>query len=367
MILSVLKKEVDAGATYDDARAAVAKTYPEVFSKLRVVAYTREIPNDTVSARGDLDPVLKQKIKTGLMQLSRTPEGSKVLKRVYGISGLMDFDAFFRSSARSRPFAQPGFQKSKTLGIAMMLRLEQVSKTYSDGTRALRNVSLEIESGEFVVVLGKSGAGKSTLLRCINRLVEPTSGKVFFDGQEVTSMTGSGLRFLRQNIGMIFQNYNLVPRLSVQTNVLSGALGRTSPWIAWFNHFGQDEINAALHNLDRLEIGDKAAQRADQLSGGQQQRVGIARALMQHPKIILADEPVASLDPATSRTILDILRRINREDGVTVLCNLHLPELAREYAQRLIAMKDGEIVYDGPPESLTPSFTEDLYEMKQSG
>ncbi len=242
-----------------------------------------------------------------------------------------------------------------------MLRLEQVSKVYSDGTRALKDVSLEIEAGEFVVVLGKSGAGKSTLLRCINRLVEPTSGKIFFEDQEVTALDGKRLRALRQNIGMIFQNYNLVDRLSVQTNVLSGALGRTSAWSALVNYFAKEEIAAAQHNLERMEIGGKAGQRADQLSGGQQQRVGIARALMQQPKIILADEPVASLDPATSRTILDILTRINREDGVTVLCNLHLPELARKYAQRLIAMKSGEIVYDGPPEGLTSEISDQLY------
>ena len=247
-----------------------------------------------------------------------------------------------------------------------MLRLEKVSKIYGDGTRALRDVSLKFGAGEFVVILGKSGAGKSTLFKCINRLVEPTSGKIFFDEQEVTAMDGRRLRFLRQKIGMIFQNYNLVPRMSVRTNVLSGALGRTSAWSALINYFAKDEIAAALHNLERMEIGDKSGQRADQLSGGQQQRVGIARALIQKPKIILADEPVSSLDPVTSRTILDILRRINREDGVTVLCNLHLPELAREYAQRLIAMKDGEIVYDGPPEGLTPNLVDDLYEVTKS-
>ncbi len=247
-----------------------------------------------------------------------------------------------------------------------MLRLEKVSKIYGDGTRALRDVSLKFGAGEFVVILGKSGAGKSTLFKCINRLVEPTSGKIFFDEQEVTAMDGRRLRFLRQKIGMIFQNYNLVPRMSVRTNVLSGALGRTSAWSALINYFAKDEIAAAQHNLERMEIGDKSGQRADQLSGGQQQRVGIARALIQKPKIILADEPVSSLDPVTSRTILDILRRINREDGVTVLCNLHLPELAREYAQRLIAMKDGEIVYDGPPEGLTPNLVDDLYEVTKS-
>lgn len=247
-----------------------------------------------------------------------------------------------------------------------MLRLEQVSKTYGEGTRALHDVSLKIEAGEFVVILGRSGAGKSTLLRCINRLVEPTSGKIFFEDQEVTAMDGKRLRSLRQKIGMIFQGYNLVSRMSVQTNALSGSLGRTSAWVALLNYFGKDEIAAAQHHLERLEIGDKSGQRADQLSGGQQQRVGIARALMQQPKIILADEPVASLDPSTSRTILDILRRINQEDGVTVLCNLHLPELAREYAQRLIAMKDGQIIFDGPPEGLTSNLADSLYKMGKS-
>ncbi len=242
-----------------------------------------------------------------------------------------------------------------------MLRLEQVSKIYGDGTRALNEVSLKIEAGEFVVVLGRSGAGKSTLLRCINRLVDPTSGKIFFGDQEVTALDGPHLRSLRQQIGMIFQDYNLVDRLSVQTNVLAGALGRTPAWAALVNHFAKDDVDAARLHLERLEIGNKGGQRADQLSGGQKQRVGIARALMQKPKLILADEPVASLDPATARTILDILRRINREDGVTVLCNLHLPELAREYGQRLIAMKSGEVVYDGPPDGLTREMADQLY------
>ncbi len=242
-----------------------------------------------------------------------------------------------------------------------MLRLEQVSKIYGDGTRALQDVSLTLAAGEFVVILGRSGAGKSTLLRCINRLVDPTTGKIFFEDQEVTAMDGKRLRSLRQQIGMIFQDYNLVDRLSVRTNVLAGALGRTSAWVALVNHFAKADVDAARHHLERLEIGGKAGQRADQLSGGQRQRVGIARALMQQPKIILADEPVASLDPATARTILDILRRINREDGVTILCNLHLPELAREYGQRIVAMQKGKVVYDGPPDGLTREMADRLY------
>ncbi|NIQ01823.1 MAG: phosphonate ABC transporter ATP-binding protein [Nitrospinaceae bacterium] len=242
-----------------------------------------------------------------------------------------------------------------------MLRLEEVSKTYADGTRALDGISLEIEKGEFAVILGKSGAGKSTLLRCINRLVEPSSGKIFFNGKEITGASGGGLRDMRRRVGMIFQNYNLIPRLSVLTNVLAGGLGRSPALKALLHHFSSEEVAAAWHHLERLEIGDKALQRADELSGGQQQRVGIARALMQEPEIILADEPVASLDPATSRTILDILRTINREDGVTVLCNLHLPELAREYARRVIALQHGKGVFDGPPERLTDELARQLY------
>lgn len=243
-----------------------------------------------------------------------------------------------------------------------MLRIENLAKIYKNGTHALNGVSFTIKPGEFVVMLGKSGSGKSTLLRCINRLVEPTGGKVFFGNGEVTGADARTLRGYRGKIGMIFQHYNLVKRASVLTNVLCGRLGYTSTWAGLLNRFSREDVERAFHNLERLGISDKACQRADALSGGQQQRVGIARALMQEPVLILADEPVSSLDPAMARIILDYLRRINEEDGVTVICNLHMPELAREYGRRILALKAGETVFDGPAERFDDAIARNTYE-----
>ncbi len=242
-----------------------------------------------------------------------------------------------------------------------MLRIENLSKTYSNGTQALKEVSCHVKAGEFVVILGKSGSGKSTLLRCINRLVEPTAGRIFLDEQEVTGAGPRQLRRLRRKTGMIFQQYNLVARSSVLTNVLTGRLGFISSWMGWINHFPRDSVFEAQDKLKSLGLDEKCGQRADTLSGGQQQRVGILRALMQQPQIILADEPVSSLDPATTISIMDILRDINKKDGVTILCNLHLPELARKYGDRVMALKDGQIVYDGDPKNLDPTMTENIY------
>jgi phosphonate transport system ATP-binding protein len=243
-----------------------------------------------------------------------------------------------------------------------MLRIENLSKSYPNGTHALKGVSFEVQAGEFVVILGKSGSGKSTLLRCINRLVEPTGGRIFLGDQEVTGASPWQLRRLRRTTGMIFQQYNLVPRLSVLTNVLTGRLGYLPSWAGWMNHFPKDSVLKAEGKLQALGLDEKTGQRADTLSGGQQQRVGIARALMQEPEIILADEPVSSLDPVTSIAIMDILRDINKKKGVTVLCNLHLPELAREYGDRVLALKEGEMVYDGGPENLDQKMAGEIYE-----
>jgi len=229
-----------------------------------------------------------------------------------------------------------------------MLKIEQLCKSYKKGTEALRDVSLTVEAGEFVVILGKSGSGKSTLLRCINRLIEPTSGRIFLNDEEVTGAPNGKLRQLRQKIGMVFQQYNIVPRCSVQTNVLTGKLASISTSASIFNLFTQADVEKARQVLNRLGIADKEWDRADKLSGGQQQRVGLARALMQEPQLILADEPISSLDPATSKQIMDLLKEFNQKDGVTVICNLHLPSLAREYGSRIIALSEGRIVYDGP-------------------
>ncbi len=234
-----------------------------------------------------------------------------------------------------------------------MLELKNISKIYPPGTTALNDISFKVRPGEFIVVLGKSGSGKSTLLRCINRLVEPTKGKIFFESKDVTQIGSKPLRKLRRDIGMVFQNFNLIPRASVLTNVLSGRLGFCSPWAALLNHFSKEDRDSAFEKLEQLEISDKALARADSLSGGQQQRVGIARALLQRPKLILADEPISALDPATSRTILSILKKINESEGITIICNLHLPDLALQYSNRLIVLKSGELAFDGFPKEIT--------------
>ncbi|MCF8721387.1 phosphonate ABC transporter ATP-binding protein [Nitrospina gracilis] len=247
-----------------------------------------------------------------------------------------------------------------------MLILDRVSKTYGDGTEAVKEVSFELKPGEFAVVLGQSGAGKSTLLRCINRLVEPTTGRIALDGEDITGAPPQRLRALRCQIGMIFQNYNLVARNSVLTNVLAGRLGYTPSSFALINHFSSGDVDEAHATLRRLGIADKAHSRADSLSGGQQQRVGIARALMQHPKLILADEPVASLDPVSAESILEILKDINQKDGVTVLCNLHVPELARRFGRRILGMKTGKLVFDASSEVLDPAQIDALYDLPVS-
>ncbi len=232
-----------------------------------------------------------------------------------------------------------------------MLQVQNLTKVYPNGTQALKDVSFEVAEGEFLAVIGLSGSGKSTLLRCINRLIEPTSGKIIWDGQDITAASISEMRKIRRQIGMIFQQFNLVKRSSVMTNVLSGRLGYVNSIHSLVNYFSSDDRARALASLDQVELSDKAYVRADSLSGGQQQRVGIARALMQEPKIILADEPVASLDPVLAHSILKYLEQLNKERGITVLCSLHFLDLVHRYATRAIALKDGQVVFQGlPPE-----------------
>lgn len=241
------------------------------------------------------------------------------------------------------------------------VKIEHLVKTFPDGTRALRDISFEVKPGEFVVIIGLSGSGKSTLMRCINRLIEPTSGKIFIDGVDITQLSLEEMRRLRRSIGMIFQQFNLVKRSSVLTNVLSGRLGYLPASYALMNYFPRDQVEQAKANLDRVGIPEKAGTRADQLSGGQQQRVGIARALMQEPKLILADEPVASLDPATSHSVLRHVEELNKNDGITVLCSLHFLSLARRYGTRILALKAGEIVFDGLPAEIDERRFREIY------
>ncbi|MFN2183239.1 MAG: phosphonate ABC transporter ATP-binding protein [Anaerolineae bacterium] len=242
-----------------------------------------------------------------------------------------------------------------------MLRVENLTKIYPDGTEALRNVSFKVEDGEFLTVIGLSGSGKSTLLRCINRLIDPTEGRVLWDDIDITAAKGKELRHIRRQIGMIFQQFNLVKRSSVMINVLSGRLGYANPWTSLVHSFTPQDRRRAVAALDRVGIAEKADNRADQLSGGQQQRVGIARALMQEPRLMLADEPVASLDPVLAHSILRYLELLNRQDGITVLCSLHFLDLVHRYATRVIGLKDGELVFDGLPSELTRERFKEVY------
>jgi phosphonate transport system ATP-binding protein len=245
--------------------------------------------------------------------------------------------------------------------VAPQLQIQDLVKVYPSGTRAVDGVSLDIQRGEFVVLIGLSGSGKSSLLRCINRLVEPTSGRVAFDGADITRASGPELRRIRRRIGMIFQSFNLVRRTSVLSNTLSGRLGYRSTWRTIASRPSRDDIAAAFENLGRVGIADKAYARADALSGGQQQRVGIARALMQRPEIMLADEPVASLDPATSHSVMKYLEEINKKDGITVICSLHFLSLARRYGTRVIALKGGKVAFDGKPEEIDERRFKEIY------
>jgi phosphonate transport system ATP-binding protein len=233
-----------------------------------------------------------------------------------------------------------------------MLHLAHLTKVFPNGTRAVDDISVEIADGEFVVIIGLSGSGKSTLLRCVNRLVEPTAGRVVLDGADITAASPAELRRLRRQIGMIFQQFNLIKRADVLTNVLTGSLGTTATLRSLTGRWPKAAVAEAMANLDRVGIADKAQQRADTLSGGQQQRVAIARALMQRPRLLLADEPVASLDPATSHSVMKYLEQINREDGITVICNLHFLSLARRYASRVLALRAGQLVLDCAPHEI---------------
>ena len=242
-----------------------------------------------------------------------------------------------------------------------MLRVEHLTKTYPNGTQALQDVSFNVADGEFLAVIGLSGSGKSTLLRCINRLVEPTSGKIFLDDEDITAASGAGIRRLRRKIGMVFQQFNLVKRSSVYTNVLSGRLGYVNTFASMLHLFSAADQARAMAALEQVGLSEKAHVRADSLSGGQQQRVGIARTLMQEPKVILADEPVASLDPVLAHSILKYLESLNKERGITVLCSLHYLDLVHRYATRAIALKDGRLVFEGLPQQIDDAQFKSIY------
>ncbi len=242
-----------------------------------------------------------------------------------------------------------------------MLHIKNLTKVYEGGVQALTDVSFEVPKGQFLAVIGLSGSGKSTLLRCINRLIEPTSGQVIWNGIDVTAASPEELRRIRRKIGMVFQNFNLVHRSKVMTNVLAGRLGYNSPAWSLINRFSREDKENALKQMSRVGIEDKGGYRADELSGGQQQRVGIARAMMQDPDMILADEPVASLDPVLAHSIMKYLEQINKEDGVTVLCSLHFLDLVHKYADRVVALNEGRLVFEGLPGEIDDKKFKEIY------
>jgi len=241
------------------------------------------------------------------------------------------------------------------------LVIRNLRKEYRAGAPVLKDVSLEIEGRGMTAIIGPSGTGKSTLVRCINRLVEPTAGEILFRGQDLVRLTGPELRRARRHIGMVFQEYNLVERLSVIENVLCGRLGYVPVWRTWLRRFPAGDVERAFQLLDAVGLGEFATQRADQLSGGQRQRVGIARALMQEPDLILADEPTSSLDPKTSVEIMELIARRAGERDIPVIVNIHNVELARRFADRIIGMSKGEVVFDGPPGALADSHLLQIY------
>ena len=245
--------------------------------------------------------------------------------------------------------------------MSAALVIRGLRKEYRAGVPVLRDVSLEVGGTGMTAIIGPSGTGKSTLIRCINRLVDPTAGEILFGGTDLARLKGRALREARRRIGMVFQEYNLVERLSVIENLLCGRLGYVPVWRAWLRRFPPQDVARAFDLLDSVGLGDFATRRADALSGGQRQRVGIARAIMQDPELVLADEPTSSLDPKTSVEIMELLAQLARERGIPVIVNIHNVELAKRFAERIVGMSQGAIVFDGPPTELRESHLLAIY------
>ena len=248
-----------------------------------------------------------------------------------------------------------------------MIRVRELFKRYPGGTMGLDGVTLDVGAGEFVALIGSSGAGKSTLLRCLNGLVTPTAGVVSVDGRPVSGASREDLRSVRARVGFVFQQFNLLKRLSVLDNVLVGTLSRVDRWRSLLGRFPAREIERARRSLGRVGLAGLEDRRADTLSGGQQQRVAIARALVQEPRVLLADEPMSSLDPALSRSVMELLQDINREDGLTVIASLHVLDLALTYGTRIIGLRAGRVVHDGPAAALTPAAAAAIFGGEEGG
>ncbi|MDB5838963.1 MAG: phnC [Herminiimonas sp.] len=267
--------------------------------------------------------------------------------------------ALFFSHTR-KTFYMNAFASNTESGFSSLV-IRNLVKEYAPGKPVLKNISLTFDKSELVAIIGPSGTGKSTLIRCVNRLVEPTSGAILLDGKDLVTVRGKALREARRSIGMVFQEYNLVERLTVMENLLTGRLGYTSAFNAWLRRFTAEDIRRAFEMLEVVGLSEFANQRADSLSGGQRQRVGISRAVMQGPSLILADEPTSSLDPKTSVEIMELLQRVARAKNIPVIVNMHDVELAKRFASRIIGMSNGHVVYDGPPAGLGDDRLKQIY------
>jgi phosphonate transport system ATP-binding protein len=245
--------------------------------------------------------------------------------------------------------------------VPKLLQVKELKKEYVSGNPVLKGIDFSIEEAGLVAIIGPSGTGKSTLLRCINRLIDSTEGQIIVNDLDICQTKGRTLRKLRRQIAMVFQEYNLVERLSVMENVLSGRLGYMSTWQAWRRNYTQQDINSAYELLGSVGLAEHATQRADSLSGGQRQRVGIARAVMQNPSIILADEPTSSLDPKTAVEIMELLEKFSMEKNIPVLINMHDVNLAKRFAKRIIGMSNGHVIYDGPPQGISDDHLKEIY------
>ncbi|HVK39816.1 MAG TPA: phosphonate ABC transporter ATP-binding protein [Candidatus Kapabacteria bacterium] len=423
VILSVINGTIAAGATYSNDTLGASGSWTQLGDgafrgRVRPIHFSRPIPGDnlaTTQSMIDEHGDIVEKVRTAVMGLTSDSAGRALMQSMYHVDAMIPATSEDYQPVRDAAEAldlditgtpNPDLRRNDTIStllfaIATALflgglvwqtlaerrrrtrasRIATAAASAADTDRqfsmrdlgviftdrdgqtftALKSVSVDIDRGEFIAVIGLSGAGKSTFLRCLNRMNEPTSGTVLFEGRDVTHVTGRALTELRRQIGFIFQQFNLVRSLPVLQNVLSGRLAYAPGLRSFFGSFAQKDVDLARHYLSEVGLVEKIHNRADALSGGQQQRVAIARALVQQPKVILADEPMASLDPKLSEVILQLLRKFNRDEGITVIVNLHVLELARRYADRIIAFRAGEIHFDGPPDALTPEIVEEVY------
>ena len=362
-LAAVVKGDVQVAPISDAILAAEINAGRVSKDDVKIIFAADPIPSEPMALRRDLPAEVKEKVKNFILSYDNAAYYKGVMgaedKRFVECSiedykGIIDLN-----KARSRGRRCPAFFIGGSMST--VLKMEHIEKVYGNQVRALHDISLEVSAGEFVAVIGPSGSGKSTLLRTVNQLVVPSGGHVYIDGEEVTGASGKKLRLLRRKVGMIFQHYNLVQRLSVMQNVLHGRLGYMSALDGMLGNYTEEDKRKAIDLLQEIEMGDRLYNRASDLSGGQKQRVGIARAIMQEPKLLLCDEPIASLDPNASKIIMDLIYQMTQRRNIACIVNLHQLDVAMRYATRIIGLAKGEMIFDGTPQQLNNAVIEKIY------